>query len=199
MQLTNNTKLLTAGGSFIAVAATLFVLGAPLWGVFAASLCVAAIVFLVFPVKSGVADEAPVVDSQTADMKKASQAIDAAIERLTVAMEKPMISPNDKKNISNISKHLKSIGDQVSQDPKDYKLARKFIFNYMESIVKTVEDYTDLVLRARGTKAGRMKELAGQIADFATNVQELDEKCTENDFSALESEISATKFQVERG
>lgn len=142
-------------------------------------------------------DEVMVSDQVSAqDIARATDALTNAAFRLNAAAQ---IAPaTEKAGLLDMSQHLTSIRELIKADPKDYRQTRQFIGYFLPMIVTTVESYVGLAKLAQGDNAARLAELGGMIRGFVPVVQKIDQACIENDFVALESQVSALQFQLKR-
>lgn len=131
-----------------------------------------------------------------ADIAKATDALTNAAYRLNEAAK---VAPTgDREGLLDMSKHLSSIRELIKADPRDYRQTKQFISYFLPMIVTTVESYVGLAKLAQGENTARIAELGGMIKDFVPVVQKIDQACIENDFVALESQVSALQFQLKR-
>jgi 5-bromo-4-chloroindolyl phosphate hydrolysis protein len=138
------------------------------------------------------------VDDQVsaADIARATDALTNAAYRMNEAAK---VAPQaDRDGLQDISKHLSSIRELIKSDPKDYRQTRQFISYFLPLIVTTVESYVGLAKLADGKNSDRIAELGSQIKGFVPVVQKIDQACIENDFVALEAQVSALQFQLKR-
>ena len=131
-----------------------------------------------------------------ADIARATDALTNAAYRMNEAAKQAPAA--DKPGLLDMSKHLSSIRELIKADPKDYRQTKQFISYFLPLIVTTVESYVGLAKLADGKNADRVAELGTMIKGFVPVVQKIDQACIENDFVALESEISALQFQLKR-
>ena len=197
MQLSDGPRqiiaALIASGAFLA----LFFPASLVWW---AALGLAAVVYfallLLIPRRPALA-EVMVSDQVSAqDIARATAALTAAITRLDAAAE---AAPKDNTlDLPDLSRLLASIRDLIKADPRDYRQTRQFINYFLPMIVTTVESYIALAKLAQGDNAARLAELGSMIKGFVPVVQKIDQACIENDFAALEAQVSALQFQLKR-
>jgi hypothetical protein len=142
-------------------------------------------------------DEVMVSDQVSAeDIARASAALTAAITRLDAAAK---AAPKDNAlDLPDLSRHLASIRELIKADPRDYRQTRQFISYFLPMIVGTVESYISLAKLAQDDNSARLAELGSMIKGFVPVVQKIDQACIENDFAALEAQVSALQFQLKR-
>jgi 5-bromo-4-chloroindolyl phosphate hydrolysis protein len=131
-----------------------------------------------------------------ADIARATDALTNAAYRLNEAAK--IAPPADRAGLADMSKHLSSIRELIKSDPKDYRQTKQFISYFLPLIVTTVESYVGLAKLAQGENAERLAELGSMIKGFVPVVQKIDQACIENDFTALEAQVSALQFQLKR-
>lgn len=130
------------------------------------------------------------------DIAKATAALTAAINRLDAAAR--AMPQGDSLSLGEMSRHLASIRELIKADPRDFRQTRQFVGYFLPLIVTTVESYVELSKLAQGENATRLAELGKVIQGFAPVVQKIDQACIENDFTALEAQVSALQFQLKR-
>lgn len=131
-----------------------------------------------------------------ADIARATNALTDAAHRINLAAE---TAPQaDSADLADLSRHLSSIRELIKADPRDYRQTKQFISYFLPLIVTTVESYVGLARLADGKNAARVAELGSQIKGFVPVVQKIDQACIENDFAALEAQVSALQFQLKR-
>ena len=131
-----------------------------------------------------------------ADIARATDALTNAAYRLNEAAK--IAPPADRTGLTDMSNHLTSIRELIKSDPKDYRQTKQFISYFLPLIVTTVESYVGLAKLAQGENAARLAELGTMIKGFVPVVQKIDQACLENDFTALEAQVSALQFQLKR-
>lgn len=131
-----------------------------------------------------------------ADIARATDALTNAAYRLNEAAK--IAPPADRSGLTDMSNHLTSIRELIKSDPKDYRQTKQFISYFLPLIVTTVESYVGLAKLAQGENAARLAELGTMIKGFVPVVQKIDQACLENDFTALEAQVSALQFQLKR-
>jgi 5-bromo-4-chloroindolyl phosphate hydrolysis protein len=131
-----------------------------------------------------------------ADIARATDGLTNAAYRLNEAAK--IAPPADRAGLADMSKHLSSIRELIKSDPKDYRQTKQFISYFLPLIVTTVESYVGLAKLAQGENAERLAELGSMIKGFVPVVQKIDQACIENDFTALEAQVSALQFQLKR-
>ena len=142
-------------------------------------------------------DEVMLTDRVTAqDIEQATQALAQAGARLRAACD---VAPAaDKADLAQMSVHVLSIRDLIMADPNDYRTARRFVDYYLPLIVETVESYVGLAKLAQGVNVARLADLGTQIKGFGPVVAKINQACIDNDFAALEAQVSALGFQLKR-
>lgn len=130
------------------------------------------------------------------DIAKATAALTLAINRLDAAAR--AMPQGDSLSLGEMSRHLASIRELIKADPRDFRQTRQFVGYFLPLIVTTVESYVELAKLAQGENATRLAELGKVIQGFAPVVQKIDQACIENDFTALEAQVSALQFQLKR-
>ena len=142
-------------------------------------------------------DEVMLSDRVSAqDVARAAQALTTAAARLKTSAEGA--PKGDQGDLAQMSDHVLSIRDLVKADPNDYRTARRFIDFYLPQIVETVEAYVGLARLARGGNEARLADLSAQIKSFGPVVEKINQACIDNDFAALEAQVSALGFQMKR-
>jgi 5-bromo-4-chloroindolyl phosphate hydrolysis protein len=142
-------------------------------------------------------EEVMVADQVSAqDIARAAEALTNAVTRLDSAAKSAPAT--DQAGLADMSSHLTSIRDLIKADPKDYRQTRQFVSYFLPMIVTTVEAYVGLAKLSAGENAARLAELGGMIKTFVPVVQKIDQACIENDFAALEAQVSALQFQLKR-
>lgn len=130
------------------------------------------------------------------DIFHASTALNDAAARLNAAaLQAPMA---DRDDLTAMARHLSSIRALIAADPRDYRTTRQFITYFLPLIVAAVESYVGLAKMAQSGNAEKLAELGQMVKGFGPVIQKIDQACLENDFSTLESEISALQFQLKR-
>ncbi len=130
------------------------------------------------------------------DIARATDALTNAAFRMNEAAK---VAPAaDRAGLQDISRHLSSIRELIKADPRDYRQTKQFVSYFLPLIVSTVEAYVGLAKLADGKNADRVAELGRMIKDFIPVVQKIDQACIENDFAALEAQVSALQFQLKR-
>ncbi len=130
------------------------------------------------------------------DIARATTTLTDAIARLNVAAR--ALTQADDLDLASLTHHLTSIRALITSDPNDYRQTRQFIGFFLPQIVTTVESYSSLAKLAQGGNAARLSELGATIKSFVPVVQKIDQACIENDFAALEAQVSALQFQLKR-
>lgn len=131
-----------------------------------------------------------------ADIQAAGAALRDAADRLTRAAEP--VPEGDRQAIEHMAETLMAIRDKVLADPQDYRSTRRFIASYLPHMVQSVEAYGDLARVSRGKQADRLARLGAQIRGYAPILDQIDQACIENDFTALEAEVDALGTQLNR-
>lgn len=130
-----------------------------------------------------------------ADLNRAAAALAQAGTRMQQAAQQA--PADDRADLNEMGEHLLSIRDRVLEDPEDYRRTRRFVDYYLPKILETVEAYTDLARKSRGTPA-RLHDLGARIRRFGPVIAKIDAACLENDFVALEAEVEALGVQMTR-
>ncbi len=130
------------------------------------------------------------------DIIRATDALTNAAFRLNEAAKAAPVA--DRADLADMTKHLTSLRELIKSDPKDYRQTKQFISYFLPLIVTTVESYVGLAKLAQGDNAARLAELGSMIKGFVPVVQKIDQACIENDFVALEAQVSALQFQLKR-
>ncbi len=142
-------------------------------------------------------DEVMLTDQvSAADIARATDALTNAAYRLNEAAKTAPVA--DRSGLTDMSKHLSSIRELIKSDPKDYRQTKQFISYFLPLIVTTVESYVGLAKLSQGENTARLAELGSMIKGFVPVVQKIDQACLENDFTALEAQVSALQFQLKR-
>lgn len=184
---------LLASASFLAL---FFPAGLVWWVALGLAAMVYAALLLIIPRRRPLT-EVMVSDQVSAqDIAQATNALSAAITRLDAAAK--AAPKGDVMDLADLSRHLSSIRELIRVDPKDYRQTRQFISYFLPMIVSTVEAYVGLAKLAQGENGVRLAELGGMIKGFVPVVQKIDQACIENDFVALEAQVSALQFQLKR-
>lgn len=184
---------LLASAAFLAL---FFPAGLVWWVALGLAAMVYAALLLIIPRRRPLT-EVMVSDQVSAqDIAQATNALSAAITRLDAAAK--AAPKGDVMDLADLSRHLSSIRELIRVDPKDYRQTRQFISYFLPMIVSTVEAYVGLAKLAQGENGVRLAELGGMIKGFVPVVQKIDQACIENDFVALEAQVSALQFQLKR-
>lgn len=130
------------------------------------------------------------------DIAQAVATLTGAIKRLDMVAK--TLPKQDDLDLASMSQHLASIRELIKADPTDYRQTKQFIGYFLPVIVTTVESYGGLARLAQGENAARLVELGAVIKGFVPVVQKIDQACIENDFTALEAQVSALQFQLKR-
>jgi hypothetical protein len=142
-------------------------------------------------------DEVMLTDQVSAqDIIRATDALTNAAFRLNEAAKAAPVT--DRAGLQDMSRHLSSIRELIKADPRDYRQTKQFISYFLPLIVTTVESYVGLAKLAQGDNSARLAELGSMIKGFIPVVQKIDQACIENDFAALEAQVSALQFQLKR-
>lgn len=184
---------LIASGVFLAL---FFPASLVWWAALGLSAVVYFALLLVIPRRPQL-NEVMVSDQVSAqDIAQATAALTVAITRLDTAAK---AAPKDNTlDLPDLSRHLASIRELIKADPRDYRQTRQFISYFLPMIVTTVESYVGLAKLAQNDNAARLAELGSMIKGFVPVVQKIDQACIENDFVALEAQVSALQFQLKR-
>jgi hypothetical protein len=132
-----------------------------------------------------------------ADIRAADQLLGQSATRIEAVL--PRVPASDRAHLDEMVGHLKSIRTHVVTDPQDFRRARRFIMSYLPNMVDTIEAYGHLSERAGPDHADRLARLGETIRSFGPAIDAIDRACLENDFDALEAEVSALATQMERG
>jgi 5-bromo-4-chloroindolyl phosphate hydrolysis protein len=131
-----------------------------------------------------------------ADIAAGQAALDEALRRLAKAEAS---STDLKDDLSAMAVELRSIRTQIGDDPADFRIARRFIVNFLPKLVDNVESYVSLSAVATGTARDRLAPLRDGIRAYRPTVARIAQAGLENNFRALEAEIDALGFQLKRG
>jgi 5-bromo-4-chloroindolyl phosphate hydrolysis protein len=131
-----------------------------------------------------------------ADIAAGQAALDEAIRRLAKAEAS---SADLKEDLAAMAVELRSIRTQIGDDPADFRIARRFIVNFLPKLVENVESYVSLSAVATGAARDRLAPLREGIRAYRPTVARIAQAGLENNFRALESEIDALGFQLKRG
>jgi hypothetical protein len=132
-----------------------------------------------------------------ADIAEADRLLAASASRVGKAFDAAM--PDDRPILIEMQTLLTAIRGHISQDPADYRSSRRFITSYLPSMITNVEAYVSLSRRATGETQDRLARLRSGITTYAQVLKRIDQACLENDFRALEAEVDALGFQLQRG
>jgi hypothetical protein len=184
---------LIASGVFLA----LYFLAALVWW---AALGLSAVVYfallLIIPRRPQLSEVMVSDQASAQDIAEATAALTAAINRLDTAAK--AVPKDTALDLPDLSRHLASIRELIRADPRDYRQTRQFISYFLPMIVATVESYAALAKLAQNDHTARLVELGNMIKGFIPVVQKIDQACIENDFVALEAQVSALQFQLKR-
>jgi 5-bromo-4-chloroindolyl phosphate hydrolysis protein len=197
MGLADGMRQIVAGVLASAAFLALFLTAGLVWWV---ALGLAAVVYfallLIIPRRKPLT-EVMVSDQVSAqDIARAAAALTEAANRLEAAAKQAPLA--DRAGLTDMAKHLKSIRELVKADPKDYRQTKQFISYFLPMIVTTVEAYVGLAKLANAENTTRLAELGAMIETFVPVVRKIDQACIENDFTALEAQVSALQFQLKR-
>ena len=128
-----------------------------------------------------------------ADIAAGQAALDEALRRLSRA------DPDLQTDLQGLAEDLRSIRTQIGDDPADFRIARRFIVDYLPKLVDNVESYVQLAAVATGNARARLAPLREGIRAYRPAVTRIAQAGLENNFRALESEIDALGFQLRRG
>ena len=197
MGLADGVRQIVAGVLASAAFLALFLTAGLVWWV---ALGLAAVVYfallLIIPRRKPLT-EVMVSDQVSAqDIARAASALTEAATRLEAAANQAPQA--DRAGLTDMAKHLKSVRELVKADPRDYRQTKQFITYFLPMIVTTVEAYVGLAKLATDDNAARLAELGAMIETFVPVVRKIDQACIENDFTALEAQVSALQFQLKR-
>lgn len=130
------------------------------------------------------------------DIAQAVAALTSAAARVNAAAAVAPVADRDE--LVQMAHHLTSICTLIKADPRDYRTTRQFITYFLPLMVSAVESYVSLAKMAQSGNAARIAELGSMIKGFGPVVRKIDQACIENDFTTLESELSALQFQLKR-
>lgn len=102
----------------------------------------------------------------------------------------------DRPSIAAMADELAALRRNLQTDPDDFRGARRFIAAYLPHMLVTVENYVALAARAEDNP--RILSLSQGIAGFLPPLRRVNQACLENDFLALEAEVSALEIQMKR-
>lgn len=197
MQISDGPRQILAALLASAVFLALFFPAGLVWWV---ALVLAAVAYfallLVIPRRKLMAEVMLTDEVSAADVARATDALTNAAFRMNEAAK--LAPASDRGGLSDMSKHLTSIRELITADPKDYRQTRQFISFFLPQIVTTVEAYVALARLAQGGNADRLAELGATIKGFVPVVAKIDQACLENDFAALEAQVFALQFQLKR-
>jgi 5-bromo-4-chloroindolyl phosphate hydrolysis protein len=132
-----------------------------------------------------------------ADIAAGQAALDEALRRLAKA--EAASDPDLKDDLAGLGVELRSIRTQIGDDPADFRIARRFIVNFLPKLVENVESYVSLSAVATGSARERLGPLREGIRAYRPAVTRIAQAGLENNFRALEAEIDALGFQLKRG
>lgn len=132
-----------------------------------------------------------------ADLVEAGRIMDRAAVRLEATH--PKLPDTDAQVVAQLAAHVRSIRAQIMSDPQDYRRARRFISSYLGNMVDTVERFAELTAKTRGQHEARLQPIAARIHAYLPALEKIDAACLENDFTALEAQMNALAYQMERG
>lgn len=135
--------------------------------------------------------------TSAADLRAAGQAMARAADRLEASLGK--LPAGDAEVVTQLAGHVRSIGAHVATDPQDYRRTRRFVGSYLGHMVETVEGFAELTSKSRGRHEARLRPMSERIAGYLPVLERIDAACLENDFTALEAQMSALSYQMERG
>ncbi len=198
MRLADGPRQILAGvvsaGAFLAL---FFGLNLVWWLALVLAALVYGAVLLIVQRKPDLSEIAVGMGASEADLHKAGLIMDEAAARLDATQQN--LPATDADVVEQLALHVRSIRTQVVSDPQDYRRARRFISSYLGHMVETVERYADLNAKSRGRHEERLRPLSDQIKSYLPALEQIDTACLENDFAALESQMKALAFQMERG
>lgn len=161
------------------------------------ALLVYGAVLLIVERKPGLDEITAGIGTTEADLAEAGRIMDSAASRLEATQGK--LPPPDADVVGQLINHVRSIRTQVTTDPKDYRRARRFIASYLGNMVETVEGFADLTAKAGGRHEERLKPMSDRIRAYVPALERIDAACLENDFAALEAQMNALSYQMDRG
>jgi hypothetical protein len=132
-----------------------------------------------------------------ADIAAGQAALDEALRRLSRAEARA--DAELRPDLQALADDLRSIRDQIGDDPADFRIARRFIVNFLPKVVENVESYVQLAAVATGSARDRLAPLRDGIRAYRPAVTRIAQAGLENNFRALEAEIDALGFQLKRG
>lgn len=195
--LSDTPRQVLAGGVSGAVFLGLFFGMSLAWWL---ALVLAAVVYaaalLIIPRRKALTEIQLGARTTAADLEAAGQALLEAASRFETAAGR--LDADDAAAVADMARHVRSIRDNVLNDPEDYRLTRRFITSYLPNMVESTEAYANLWSRAQGREPERLAQLGAQIRGFGPVLDEIDRACIENDFAALESEVDALGTQLNR-
>ena len=95
-----------------------------------------------------------------------------------------------KDDLAALGVELRSIRTQIGDDPADFRIARRFIVSFLPKLIGNVESYVSLSAAATGPARDRLAPLRDGIRAYRPIVARIAQAGLENNFRALESEIS---------
>ena len=132
-----------------------------------------------------------------ADVKEAGRLLFDAAHRLDAVSGH--VPEADRTPVVSMATHLRSLRQNVLSDPEDYRSTRRFVLNFVPIIVETVESYAELARRSGPEHSGRLEEMGRNIRGLEPVVRQIDQATLDNDFNALEVQLSALATQINRG
>jgi len=183
-----------AGAVFVA----LYVMAELLWYVALPLAALAYGAFLLIIRRRPLLSEVVLSDRVTAaDIAAGQAALDEALRRLAKAATPS--DPELQRDLTAIAAELRSIRSQIGDDPADFRIARRFIVNFLPKLVDNVESYVSLAAIATGPARDRLPRLREGIRAYHPTVARIAQAGLDNNFRALEAEIDALGFQLKRG
>jgi 5-bromo-4-chloroindolyl phosphate hydrolysis protein len=197
MGLADGVRQIVAGVLASAAFLALFLMAGLVWWVALGLAVVVYFALLLIVPRRKPLTEVMVSDQVSAhDIARAAEALTQAATRLEASAK---LAPQaDRAGLTDMAKHLKSIRELIKADPRDYRQTKQFISYFLPMIVTTVEAYVGLAKLANAENAARLAELGAMIETFVPVVRKIDQACIENDFTALEAQVSALQFQLKR-
>lgn len=130
-----------------------------------------------------------------ADLRNAGAQLQTAAREMEALV--PAVPPRSQAALTSMAEGLTRLAGQVAHDPEDFRKTRRFVSHFLPHILQNTRDYAALAAKAGGTGA-RLNSIGARIESYAPTVQRINQACLENDFDALEAEVSALDHQFSR-
>lgn len=132
-----------------------------------------------------------------ADVQAAAKALFDASKRLDQSAAQ--VPEDNRGEVVGMALNLRAIRQNVLADPNDYRSTRRFVTSFLPLVVQSVESYGELAGRAGAKHADRLGQMGDNIRGLARVIEQIEQATLENDFDALEVEMSALASQMNRG